>query len=264
MVITDAQVHVWVEKNGAPNAYVEPHLVPQLTPQQLIIELDAAGVDRAVLIPPSWNGEGNGVAIKAAQDHPDRFGAMGRIDLEKPVDLTRWMDDPGVLGIRVVLNPSFDETSAEWFWPMATKADIPVMIAAPSRTPLIGALARRYPDLRLIVDHLNLGHTSPSEIEGRIDELLLIAKFPNIAVKISALPQIMKEEAPFPSLGPILGRVIEAFGPDRCMWGSDLAGLTCPYTEWVQAFTDSDYLSETEKALLLNGTISNWLNWQVI
>jgi predicted TIM-barrel fold metal-dependent hydrolase len=224
--------------------------------------MDEAGVDRAILVPPSWEGDRNDVVLQAVQDFPERFRAMGRVNLEAPssIDFTHWMDAPGMLGIRLMLVGSFIGLN-DWFWPAVSNAGIPVMVAAPGQNAEVGAVARTFPDARLIIDHMGLGFATREEVDPLIDDLVEVADSPNVAVKISAFPKIMKEEPPFPTLPPILKRVVAAFGADRCMWGSDLTGMTCPYIDWVRAITDAEYLSEGEKELIMNGSISRWLNW---
>ncbi len=62
-----------------------------------------AGVDRAVIVPPSWEGERNDLALEAARLHPDRFAVMGRLALEKPESralVDGWKRQPGMLGMR--------------------------------------------------------------------------------------------------------------------------------------------------------------------
>jgi hypothetical protein len=69
-----------------------------------------AGVDRAVIVPPSWEGERNDVALEAARLHPDRFAVMGRLALEKPESrplVEGWRRQPGMLGMRFTFNTGF-------------------------------------------------------------------------------------------------------------------------------------------------------------
>ena len=55
--------------------------------------------------------------------------------------------------------------------------------------------------------------------------------------------------------------MIGDFGADRCMWGSDLTHLPCPYIDWVRLIPEADFLSEEDKALVMGGALSRWLNW---
>ena len=69
--------------------------------------MDAAGVDRTIIVPPAFEGDRNDLALAAAQAHPDRFAVMGRIDIEAPDvrgSLASWRSQPGMLGLRVTFS----------------------------------------------------------------------------------------------------------------------------------------------------------------
>jgi L-fuconolactonase len=80
----------------------EPHRAP-LGKDELLAEMARAGVDRVVIVPPSWEGDRNDLAIEAAKSHPDRFATMGRFDPDAPnarETLEGWKSQPGMLGVR--------------------------------------------------------------------------------------------------------------------------------------------------------------------
>ena len=84
--IVDAQVHLW--KAESPDWPWVPGVKPQLpepfTIEKLVPMMDEAGVDRAVIVPPSWPGDRNDYALEAAKRYPNRFAVMGRIPLQNP------------------------------------------------------------------------------------------------------------------------------------------------------------------------------------
>lgn len=85
MMICDAQVHVWganTPERPWP-ARAEPHRAP-LGKEELLAEMKKAGVDRAILVPPSWEGDRNDLANDAASSHPEEFATMGRFDPDAP------------------------------------------------------------------------------------------------------------------------------------------------------------------------------------
>src|SRR5499426_1933961 len=135
------------------------------------------------------------------------------------------------------------------------------MVVAPQAVPKIGEIAARHPRLRLIIDHLGLS----TEMKGKalmpaIDTLVKLAPISNVAVKASALPCYVNESYPFPSLHPHIRRVVEAFGPRRVFWGTDLSHLPCPYRQAVTLFTEElDFLSATDKEWIMGRAISDWL-----
>src|SRR5262245_47154683 len=109
-LIVDAQVHLW--KAESPDWPWVPGMKPQMpepfTMEKLVPLMDEAGVDRAVIVPPSWPGDRNDYGIEAAKRYPNRFAVMGRIPLKNPESaalLPRWKEQPGMLGVRVTSAP---------------------------------------------------------------------------------------------------------------------------------------------------------------
>src|SRR5246127_1854121 len=108
-MIVDAQVHLW--KAESPDWKWVPGLQPQLpepfTIERLVPMMDEAGVDRVVIVPPSWPGDRNDYAIEAVQRYPTRFRIMGKLPLQDPqgaARLPKWREQPGMLGLRVLFN----------------------------------------------------------------------------------------------------------------------------------------------------------------
>ena len=92
-MIVDSQVHIWAadtpERPWPPGEAARAHQPTPLTAERLLEKMDAAGVARAILVPPSWEGDRNDVVLAAAQRYPDRFAVMGRISLEAPESRAR-------------------------------------------------------------------------------------------------------------------------------------------------------------------------------
>jgi predicted TIM-barrel fold metal-dependent hydrolase len=238
--------------------------------------MDKAGVDRCVIVPmmPPTRDElsrSNQAALTMAQDHADRFGVMGLFDLTKPENaglLTTWGSTPGMLGFRVAFlrDPNLSllaEDRLEWFWSAAEEAGIPIMLLAPDMAANIDRIASGHPQLRLIVDHLNLDpRIGYEDLLPAIEPLLGLAKHGNVAVKASALPCWARDRFPFPSLHRPIARVVEAFGPRRVFWGSDLTRLPCSYADCVRLFTQElPFLSEHDKDWITGRGVIEWLKW---
>src|SRR5438067_5416435 len=107
MLIVDAQVHIWgddtPERPWPASGRSRPHRPQPFSKDDLLREMDAAGIARVVIVPPSWEGDRNDLALEAAQLHPDRFAVMGRPPLP-PAErhlLVHWREQPGLRGIRV-------------------------------------------------------------------------------------------------------------------------------------------------------------------
>ena len=137
MQIIDSQVHIWAENTPerpwAPNMEGRAHLPEPLTAERLLGMMDQAGVDAAILVPPSLEGDRNDLALAAAQKYRDRFAVMGRIDLAKPdarAALATWREQPGMLGLRLTFHrpdtrAQLTDGTADWLWPAAEAARHP-------------------------------------------------------------------------------------------------------------------------------------------
>src|SRR5690348_1407492 len=104
MLIVDAQVHIWganTPERPWPVGRSAPHRLRPFSKDDLLKEMDAAGVARVVIVPPSWEGDRNDLALEAARLHPDRFAVMGRPP-QAARSLSDWRDQPGMLVLRVI------------------------------------------------------------------------------------------------------------------------------------------------------------------
>src|SRR5258707_12662078 len=107
-LIVDAQVHLW--KAESPDWKWVPGLQPQLpepfTIERLVPMMDEAGMDRAVIVPPSWPGDRNDYALEAGKGYPHPFRGMGRRPLQDPKSaglLSKRKGPPGMAGRRLAL-----------------------------------------------------------------------------------------------------------------------------------------------------------------
>ena len=275
MTIIDAQVHIWPPET-AERPYVtedasKPHRRTPLGYEDLLREMSVAGVDRAILVPPSWEGYRNDYALEAAHKFPDRFAVMGKVPLNEPASKDRlptWLKQPGMLGFRISFRHSgthsfLDDGTADWFWAACEEYDIPVMIFAPFAVARIGEIAERHPKLRVIVDHMGLNvQWKGNDLGPGVDVLLRFARFENVAVKASCLPCYVAENYPYPTLYPQIRRVVESFGPQRIFWGTDLSQLPCSYRQAVTLFTEElDFLSAQDQEWIMGKALAQWLRW---
>ena len=84
-----------------------------------------------------------------------------------------------------------------------------------------------------------------------------------MAIKISGACTLSHEPFPYPDIWKPLRQIFDAFGFDRCMWGTDWtrAWKLCTYEQSVEAFRVTDELSDTERSALMGGTLSKIHNW---
>lgn len=275
MVMVDSQVHIWGADTPArpwpPGRAHQAQKPYPVTQDMVLAEMDAAGVARAVIVPPSWEGDRNDLAIAAARQHPDRFAVMGRLPVERPESrgqLAEWKRQPGMLGLRFTFHtelqrPWLTDGTADWLWPTAERAGLPVMIFVPGSLAAVGRIAARHPGLRLVLDHLAIGTALKDDAAfADLPQLLPLAAYPNVAVKASALPCYSTEPYPFRGLHRHLRRVFDAFGPRRTFWGTDLTRLPCPYRQAVTLFTEElPWLSAADQEWVMGRAVCEWLGW---
>jgi len=275
-MIVDAQIHLWLPESPT-RPWVggsHPQLPEPFTLERLLPLMGEAGVDRVVIVPPSWEGDRNDYALAIAAKHPSRFAVMGRVPLARPDQarpmLAGWKRQQGMLGIRVTFLGAgakwLTDGTADWFWPEAETAGLPIMFLTAGALPLFAPIAERHPGLPLIIDHMGL--TIGEVKEGRRDEniaaAVALAKYPNVSVKLSATPAYSTEGYPWRDMTPSIRRLVDAFGPRRCHWGTDLTNSfdKATYRQRVTHFTETlDFLSEEDKSWVMGRAIMDRLGW---
>lgn len=254
---------------AAPGA--RPHREAPLSAEEMVGMMNAVGVARAIIVPPSPLGDQNQTALEAVARYPDRFGIMGRFNPEASsarIDLESWLTQRGMLGIRLTFHkPQWSswltDGSLDWFWRDCERLSIPVMALLPGRLDTVPAIANRFPGLTLILDHMARPSGSrDAACFTDLNALTELARFPNVSVKASAAPCYSTEQFPFRNLTPYLHRIFDAFGPRRMMWGSDVTRLPCTYAECLEHFLyHLDFLQGEDKAWVMGKALSHLLRW---
>jgi len=274
-LIVDAQVHLW--KASSPELPWIPGATPQM-PEPFTIEkalqlMDEAGVDRAVVVTPALLGDRNDYSLEAARRHPDRFGVIGRIDPKNPKAaalLPRWRQQPGMLGVRVTFLGAngawLEDGTADWIWPAAEKARVPVMFLTTAQSSAFARIAERHPRLTLIADHMGVGNDAvkAGNRNDAFEQTLALAKYPNVSVKLTGIANFSQEPYPFRDAAPYIRRLVDAYGPQRCYWGTDITNsfARASWRQRISQFTEElPFLSEQDKDWIMGRAILNRLRW---
>lgn len=270
MLIVDSQVHIWTGHKPTNPAHRQ---VTDYTADQLLREMDEAGVDAAVIHPPGWDPNSNQLATDAARAHPDRLAVLGWFPLDTPESRTLiagWKKRPGMLGLRFTFLQPHQRTwptdgTMDWLWPAAERAGIPVGLACANFLPVVGQVAERYPELRLIVDHMGRAGGAKDEAAwADLGELLALAKYPNVGVKASGAPSYSSEPYPFRNIHRHLRRIYDAFSPERMFWGTDITRMPCSWRQCVTMFTEElPWLTAQDKELIMGRALCRWLDWKL-
>ncbi|HUJ76730.1 MAG TPA: amidohydrolase family protein, partial [bacterium] len=145
----------------------------------------------------------------------------------------------------------------------AEQAGLPIMVFAPGSVPVLDGIAARHPGLRLVLDHLAIAnHLRDDAAFAHLPQVLALARRPNVAVKVSALPCFTTQPYPFPVLHQYIRQVYDAFGPRRMFWGTDWTRLPCTYREAIGLFTrELPWLPAADQEWIMGRAVCEWLGW---
>ncbi len=270
----DSQVHAF-ERNRPERPWIGFLTGPdEVTGGDMVAAMDAVGVDGAVLVSPfSLYRYDPSYILEVYATHPGRFGLIKPFDPRSKTvadEIAEWAGTPGVVGARMMLTAQefeADDPGLNRILDAVAKAGIPVNVMCSGKLPLFRELARRHPDTRMVVDHVGLIQPFeppvPPEPFGDLANVLSLEAYDNVAIKISGACTLSHQPFPYPDIWEPLGKVFDAFGLDRCMWGTDWTRAVefLTYEQGVEAFRVTDRLSESERSTLMGGTLAKIYNW---
>ena len=270
----DSQVHAY-ERNSPERPWQGFLDGPdEVTGDDMVAAMDAVGVDGALLVSPySMYRFDASYALEVYAKHPGRFGIIRPFDPESETiaeDMAEWTGTPGVVGARIMLTYGEydgDHPGLHSILAAAGQAGVPVNIMAAGNLPILRELARRNPGTQIVIDHVGLAQPrhppAPPEPFAELDSVLSMAEFDNVAIKISGACTLSHEPFSYPDIWEPLGRMFEAFGFERCLWGTDWtrASNVLTYEQGVEAFRVTDTLSDSERAMLMGGALTKVYGW---
>ena len=237
----------------------------------MLVEMDGAGVDRAIIVPPHWIGDNNKSALEAAAKYPTRFRVFGRFNPKAPdarARLNGWLKEPHMLGVRATFHTKpyvdwLDDGSLDWYWETCEQLGIPIMTLVPGMVRKLLPIATRHPRLTMLIPHMGCPSNSRgNDAFSSLSDLLALGRYPSVFVMVSSAPCFSNEAYPFGDLEPFIKRIFDAYGPKRMLWGSDLTRLTCTYRECLDHFRIAlDFLSGEDKDWILGKALAEVLKW---
>lgn len=227
----DAHIHIW---SGDTRSYPwAPHdQVPlptvRFTAEDLLSTLDRAGVAAAVCVQPRVFGYDHAYLNSAVRAHPDRLAGVCIVNPVRPsgpAELRALVREHGYRGLRLnpmaAPNPTWLDGREGWpLWEAAIDLGLVVSVLIdPPQLPRLSAVARRFPDIPIVVDHL--GRCAPHTPLAQTEVLVRLSELPNVSVKVSALSSLSGEPYPYRGLHPLIEACYRAYGPRRLLWGTD-------------------------------------------
>ena len=275
MLTIDAQVHAY-ERNHPGRPWAETlHGPPEMTGAQMVKAMDEVGVDAAILVSVyTMYRYDASYAIDTYNAYPKRFALVKPVD---PTDagvgetIADWKKTKGAVAVRIMMtrgvptdpaDPGINRVLAN-----AAKQGLPVNLLCWGRLDQAKALAARNPDTQLVIDHLGLQQPfeppAPKQPFADLPQLLALAEHKNVAVKITGACTLSHQPFPYKDIWDPLGRIFDAFGLDRCLWGTDWtrAVKLLTYAEGVDAFRLLDGLSDSDRATLMGAALQRVYKW---
>lgn len=277
--IVDAHVHVWSADTRkyplAPGFARKDLWSASFSAEELRAHSDAVGVRRINLVQMTWYGLDHSYILDLIAKDPQRYCGTGivpaisdaagpspdqtMIELSKrgvvafrvrgkstrpPLpEMTRWMEHPG-----------YDRMFAAG----AAHNLALSFLMGPSDLPEVDRMCTRFPDTPVIIDHFCLIGRQGRVDEGEVAALVRMARHKRVLVKFGGFYALGKKQPPYVDMLPLMRRLVDAFGPNRCMWESDApkqADAPHTYEAALAVIRDhADFLSASDKHRILTKT----------
>lgn len=275
MPIIDSQVHTYEANTPARPWAGHLHGPAHVTGDEMVAAMDEVGVDGALLVSPYAMYRFDGAyALEVHAKHPGRFGLIKPVDTNDPAVgevVDAWAATPGTVGVRIMMNQDVSEDPAHpgigKVLTSAARHGIPVNVLAWGRLDQVGQLAARHPNTQIVIDHLGLRQPfeppAPPAPWADIPKVVALSAYDNVAVKISGACTLSREPFPYKDIWDNLARFFDAFGFERCLWGTDWTRATglLTYAQGVDSFRVTDRLSDGDRAILMGGALERIYKW---
>ena len=275
MPIIDSQVHAYEANTPKRPWATVPNWPPHVTGDEMVAAMDKVGVDGAIFISSfSMYRYDGSYAEEVARQHPGRMAIVKPVDPDDPnvADVVaKWKETQGAVGIRIFLREeekrAADHPGLDRICKAAVDYDLPLNFLFWGRVDDGIRIIDRHPNVRFIVDHLGLlqprDPPAPAEPWADLPKILDLAKRPNAVIKVSGACTLSQQPYPFPDIWDPLKRVFDAWGFERCLWGTDWtrAFAVVNYENAVKPFLETKTLSDSERAMLMGGACAKAYGW---
>ena len=276
MAIIDSQIHAYEANTPKRPWDTVPNWPAHVTGDEMVAAMDKVGVDGAIFISAfSMYRYDASYAVEVQRAHPGRFALVKPIDPEDPAAadvVADWKKSPGTVGIRIMMTKERGrepgDAGLDRILRAAVKHDFPVNMLCWDNLDAGIALIDRYPDTRFIVDHLGMlqPRTPPAPPDAwvTLPMVLDLARRPNVVIKVSGACTLSRQPYPFADIWDPLARVFDAWGFERCLWGTDWtrAFAVVNYEQAVEPFRLTDRLTDSERAMLMGGACARAYGWE--
>jgi L-fuconolactonase len=273
VAIIDCQVHVYeADHPGRPWTH-KIEGVDHATGDEQIAAMDTLGIDGAIIVSTFTTYRyDTSYAQEVHARHPGRFALIKPVSVIDPAvgeAIADWASTPGAAGVRIMLAFAKNKNPLDPGLARALSASarhgLPVNIFATGCLDVANGLAARNPDTCIVIDHVGLPQTMRPEAAdpwADLPNVLALAKYENVRIKLSGICTLSAEPYPFHDIWDPLLRIIDAYGIERCMWGTDWTRVTAlTYGQAVDAFQTTQHLSDSDRAMLMGGAAQKIYGW---
>ena len=273
MMIIDSQVHAYEANTPKRPWHTVPNWPDHATGDEMVAAMDELGIDGAIFISAFGLYQyGASYAVEVQKAHPDRFAIVKPVNPDDPAVadvIADWKRTPGAVGISIMLPKESgrapDDPGLDRILRAAVRYDFPVNILFWGNLDVGTALIDRHPDTRFIIDHLGIMQPRvPPAPWADLPNVLQLAKRPNAVIKVSGACTLSRQPYPFADIWDPLARVFDAWGFERCLWGTDWtrAFAVVNYEQAVKPFLETNRLSDSERAMLMGGACAKAYGWR--
>ena len=274
--VIDSQVHCY-ERDRPERPWAGTLAGPhEVTGDDAVATMDRLGIDGALLVSPwAMYRYDASYAQEVQAKHPQRFGLIRPFDPADPgvaEAMAEWARQSGVVGARLMMAAPApriaDRDGIDRVFAAGAACDLPVNVLCWGNIAQFAAAAARHPNTQLVVDHVGLKQPfappPPNKPFADLEAVLALARFDNVAIKISGACTLSREPFPYPDIWDPLARIFDAFGLARCLWGTDWTRAVNVLTpdQSVEAFRVTDRLSASDRAALMGGSLARIYRWR--
>ena len=282
--VIDTHMHVWsLDTARYPKQPPEPSYRPQTqdgSVETYLGEMKKDAVDLAVLVQERASGWNNTYIADCVRRFPKRFIGHGLIDPHDPNNATvleREVKQNGLSGMRLspIYHPPNRHPNDQWLnapnnyalWKKAAELDAVFNVfIAPAQLPQLEDMVRRYPEVKVVVDHLGRPDILPHAPWVENDYLLKLARYPNVWVKFTELYSASKtKQYPYKDVHPFGQMVYEKFGPRRLLFGTGMVASTRrnPLADELRLIReDIPFFADRDKEWILGRNAATIWKWR--
>ena len=275
MAIIDSQIHAYEANTPKRPWHSVPNWPPHVTGDEMVAAMDATGVDGAIFVSAFGLYQFDAsYAVEVQKAHPDRFAIVKPVNPGDPAVaevIAEWKKQPGAVAIRIMMpegstldpkDPGLDRIAKA-----AADHGFPINFLIWGNLDNGIRVIDRHPNTKFVIDHLGILQPrvkpAPDEPWKDLPKIVDLAKRSNCVIKVSGACTLSKQPYPFNDIWDPLAKVFDAWGFERCLWGTDWtrAYEVVNFAQAVTPFIGTDRLSESERAMLMGGACAKTYGW---